>query len=68
MAYTPEERFSRMKELAKPIDQQIMMCDDEQDLLALASIMLVSARAILVTTVGEDVAKQVMIMAMKGIK
>jgi hypothetical protein len=45
-----------------------MMCDDEQDLLALASIMLVSARAILVTTVGEDVAKQVIIMAMKGIK
>lgn len=68
MAYTPSERFQRMKELSKPIDQQIMMCDDEQDLLALASIMLVSARAILVTTVGEDVAKQVMIMAMKGTK
>lgn len=31
---------NRMKELMKPIDQQIMMCDDKQELLMLACAML----------------------------
>jgi hypothetical protein len=60
MAYKPEERLARMKELMKPIDQQIMMCDDEQDLIALASIMAATARLIFVQQLGLDVARQVL--------
>lgn len=46
MAYTPDEREKRMKELMAPIDMQIMMCDDVQDLFALASIMMVTSKNI----------------------
>lgn len=46
MAYTPDEREKRMKELMRPIDMQIMMCDDVQDLFALASIMMVTSKNI----------------------
>jgi hypothetical protein len=60
MAYDPEERVARMKELMKPIDKQIMMCDDKQDLLALASIMSVTAKNILVQHIGEDGARAVL--------
>jgi len=54
MAYNPEERIERMKELMKPIDSQIMMCDDKQDLLALASIMAVTAKNIYVQQIGKS--------------
>lgn len=49
-----------MKELMKPIDSQIMLCDDKQDLLALASIMAVTAKNILVQHIGEDGARAVL--------
>jgi hypothetical protein len=35
-----DEIKQRMAELMQPIDQQIMMCDDKQDLLMLACAML----------------------------
>jgi hypothetical protein len=60
MAYDPSERLGRMKELMKPIESQIMMCDDRQDLLALASIMAVTAKNILVQHIGEDGARAVL--------
>lgn len=68
MAYAPEERLARMKELMKPIDTQIMMCDDTQDLLALASIMAVTARNIYIMQIGEDGARKVFNHLMKDIK
>jgi hypothetical protein len=60
MAYDPNKRIDRMKELMKPIDQQIMMCDDKQDLLALASIMAVTAKNIYVQQIGEQGAHAVL--------
>lgn len=60
MAYKPEERMARMKELMRPIDQQIMMCDDEQDLLALASIMAATAKGIFVNHLGTEGAREVL--------
>jgi hypothetical protein len=67
MAYNPDERIARMKELMKPIDSQIMMCDDRQDLLALASIMAVTAKNILVNHIGEDGARTVLSHLVKEI-
>lgn len=37
------EIMQRMAELTQPIDRQIMMCDDEQEVLMLASAMLTTA-------------------------
>ena len=60
MAYDPNERIARMKELMKPIDQQIMMCDDRQDLLALASIMATTAKMIFIQQLGQEGAREVL--------
>jgi len=60
MGYDPNERIARMKELMKPIDQQIMMCDDRQDLLALASIMATTAKMIFIQQLGREGAREVL--------
>jgi len=52
MAYSPDERKQRMKELMRPIEMQIMMCDDVQDLFALASIMMVTSKNIFKEQLG----------------
>jgi hypothetical protein len=59
MAYKPEERIARMKELMKPIDSQIMMCDDVQDLIALASIMIMTSKNIYTQHLGHDATKAI---------
>ena len=59
MAYEPSERKKRMQELMQPIDKQIMMCDDVQDLFALASIMVVTSKNIFVQQLGRDGAAQI---------
>ena len=47
-----DEVKERMKELFKPIDQQIMMCDDGNEVMMLACVMLQSARDILDSQLG----------------
>lgn len=37
------ETMQRMAELAQPIDRQIMMCDDSNEILMLASVMLITS-------------------------
>ena len=37
-----------------PIDYQIMMCDNEQDLVLMASAMLASAKHILNVNIGRE--------------
>jgi hypothetical protein len=41
-----------MEELMRPIDRQIMMCDNVEDVLMLASNMLVTAKSIYVQNLG----------------
>jgi hypothetical protein len=43
-----------MTELMQPIDRQIMMCDDVQDLFALASMMVVTSKNIFKQQLGKD--------------
>ena len=44
--------FIRMKELMAPIDRQIMMCDDRNDLLMMASAMMITAKNIFEDQIG----------------
>ena len=44
----------RMAELMAPVDQQIMMCDDEKDLLMMACAMMQRTREIFDQTLGEQ--------------
>jgi len=47
-----EETMARMRELMEPLNRQILMCDDYNDLLMLASCFLVLAKDILDQHVG----------------
>jgi hypothetical protein len=67
MAYDPKNRIERMKELMKPIDIQIMMCDDTQDLFALASAMLVTSKQIFVSQIGKKGAREIFERVLKEI-
>lgn len=53
---TPEQKkrktIERMEELMMPIDRQIMMCDNVEDVLMLASNMLVTAKSIYIQNLG----------------
>ena len=44
----------RMEELIKPIDQQIMMCDDRRDLLMFNCAMLQRVRELFDMLLGEE--------------
>lgn len=47
-----EEIQNRMSELMAPIDQQLFMCNDRQDELMLACVMLQRVREIFDTQLG----------------
>lgn len=53
-----QDIIQRMEELMRPIDRQIMMCDNVEDILMLASNMLVTAKSIYVQNLGGAGAKQ----------
>lgn len=59
---------NRMRELMIPIDNTIMMCDNENDLLMLACAMLSSAKTILVSQLGEKGMKELINASIDGTK
>jgi hypothetical protein len=54
MEYNPEEVEQKMAELIRPVDQQLMMCDDRQELLMFACVMLQRVTEILDNQIGRD--------------
>ena len=54
---TSQQVQQRMQELMAPIDRQIMMCDNVEDVLMLASNMIITAKGIYVQNLGGAFAK-----------
>lgn len=50
----------RMKELCQPIEQQILMCDDKEDVLMMACAMLQHVKTMLDSQIGVDGRKQIL--------
>ena len=44
----------RMKELCKPVEQQIMMCDSREEILMMACAMLTHVKTMLDSQIGID--------------
>ena len=44
----------RMEELCEPIDRQILMCDDKNDILMLGCAMLEKVKTILDSQIGKE--------------
>lgn len=49
-----------MKELCQPIEQQILMCDDKEDVLMMACAMLQHVKTMLDSQIGVDGRKQIL--------
>ena len=56
----PKDVLARMEELMRPIDRQIMMCDNVEDVLMLASNMLITAKNIYIQRIGGQHAKKLL--------
>jgi hypothetical protein len=54
-------RRARMRELFRPIEQQILMTDDAQDLVMLSTLMLTTGKDILVQRLGSEKAKRMIL-------
>ena len=52
-----EATKKRMSELMAPVEQQILMCDDRQDLLMMACAMMQRTHEIFLNELGEEGAK-----------
>ena len=52
-----EEIKQRMQELMEPIDKQILMCDNEQDLLMMACVMMQRTQEIYTSILGVNGAR-----------
>ena len=44
----------RMKELIKPIDEAVMMCDSREEVLMLASVMMIRLKDIFDEQIGKE--------------
>ena len=54
------EVTKRMKELCQPIEQQILMCDDKEDILMMACAMLQHVKTMLDSQNGVSGRKQIL--------
>lgn len=50
----------RMKELCRPIEQQIMMCDSKEDILMMACAMLQHVKTMMDSQIGVEGRKQIL--------
>ena len=49
----------RMRELCQPIEQQIMMCDNKEDILMMACAMLQHVKTLMDSQIGVEGRKQI---------
>jgi hypothetical protein len=52
--------IEKSQELMRPIDRQIMMCDNVEDLMILASNMMITAKNIYIQRIGGLATKEIM--------
>ena len=45
---------TRMRELSKPIDEALLMCDDREEVLMLASVMMVRLKNMFDSQIGVE--------------
>ena len=58
---SPSYRRQRMRDLFRPIERQILMTDDEDDLIMLASLMVTTGKDILVQRIGSEKKKRMIL-------
>lgn len=51
---------ARMRELCRPIEQQILMCDNKEDILMMACAMLQHVKTMMDSQIGVEGRKQIL--------
>jgi hypothetical protein len=51
---------TRMKELCKPVEQQILMCDSSEEILMMACAMLTHVKTMMDTQIGVEGRKTIL--------
>ena len=51
---------ARMRELCRPLEQQILMCDNKEDILMMACAMLQHAKTMMDSQIGAEGRKQIL--------
>jgi len=54
-------RRRRMRELFRPLERQILMTDNEEEIIMLGTLMLTTGKDILVQRVGSEKAKRMIL-------
>ena len=57
----PVYRRKRMKELFRPIERQILMTDDVDDLIMLGTVMVTTGKDILLQRIGSENTKRMIL-------
>ena len=57
------DTLDKMAELARPIDQQIMMCDTREEILMLASVLLIRVKDMFDSEIGKEGRREILMEA-----
>ena len=57
------DTLDKMAELARPIDQQIMMCDTREEILMLASVLLIRVKDMFDSQIGKEGRREILMEA-----
>ena len=57
------DTLDKMAELARPIDQQIMMCDTREEILMLASVLLIRVKDMFDSQIGKEGRREILVEA-----
>jgi hypothetical protein len=68
MSMLPKEYIEQLKRTMAPLDRQIMLCDNEEEIMMLGTIMLTKAKTILKTQLGKDATADILISLSKKVR
>jgi hypothetical protein len=68
MSILPKEYIEQLKRTMAPLDRQIMLCDNEEEIMMLGTIMLSKAKTILQSQMGKDATADILLSLSKKVR
>ena len=68
MSALPKEYMEQLRRTMAPIDRQILLCDNEEEIMILGTVMLSKAKIILETQLGKDATADILLSLSKKVR
>ena len=68
MSAIPKEYMEQLRRTMAPIDRQIMLCDNEEEIMILGTVMLSKAKIILETQLGKNATADILLSLSKKVR